>query len=66
MHSNFVKTLRAWIFKAAILGGISFVGFNVIDPTIVYKEFGKQLMIMSRTKPDNKGVKQALQRHFED
>ena len=30
-----VKTLSPWRFRAVILGGVSFAGFNVIDPTIV-------------------------------
>lgn len=61
-----VKTLRAWTFGAVILWGVSFAGFNVIDPTIVYEEFGKPVIVISRTKPDNKAVKRALQCHFED
>jgi len=61
-----VKTLRAWRFRAVILGGVSFAGFKVIDPTIVYEEFGKPVIVISRTKPDNKAVKRALQCHFED
>jgi len=63
---NLVKTLRAWTFRAVILGGVSFAGFNIIDPTIVYEEFGKPVIVISRTKPDNKAVKRALQHHFED
>jgi endonuclease V-like protein UPF0215 family len=61
-----VKTLRAWTFRAVILGGVSFAGFNVIDPTTVYEEFGKPVIIISRTKPDNKAVKRALHCHFEE
>ena len=61
-----VKTLRAWTFRAVILGGVSSAGFNVIDPTIIHKEFGKPVIVISRTKPDYKAVKRALQCHFED
>jgi endonuclease V-like protein UPF0215 family len=61
-----VTTLRPWTFRALILGGVSFTGFNVIDPTIVHKEFGNPVIVISRTKPDNKAVKRALQRHFEE
>jgi endonuclease V-like protein UPF0215 family len=60
-----VKTLRGWKFKAVMLAGVSFAGFNVIDPTTVYKEFGIPVIIISRTKPDNKAVKRALHCHFE-
>lgn len=61
-----VKTLRAWTFRAVILGGVSFAGFSVIDPTIVYEEFGKPVIVVSQTKPDNKAVKRSLQCPFED
>jgi endonuclease V-like protein UPF0215 family len=60
------KNLRAWTLRAVILGGVSFAGFNVIDPTIVYEEFWKPVIVISRTKPDNKAVKRALQYDFED
>jgi endonuclease V-like protein UPF0215 family len=52
-----VKTLRAWTFRTVILGGVSFTGFDIIDPTIVYKEFEKPVIVISRAKPDNKAVK---------
>ena len=53
-------------FAAVMLAGVSFAGFNVVDPTVIYERFGKPVIVISRTKPDNKAVKQALQRHFED
>jgi hypothetical protein len=53
-------------FVAVMLAGVSFAGFNVIDPTVIQERFDKPVIIVSRTKPDNKAVKQALQRHFED
>ncbi|MGC9345631.1 MAG: DUF99 family protein [Candidatus Bathyarchaeales archaeon] len=61
-----VKILREWKFEAIMLAGISFAGFNVVDPTIIHKQFEKPVIVISRTKPNNKAVKQALQRHFED
>lgn len=61
-----VKTLRAWTFRIVILGDGSFAGFGIIDPTIVYKEFGKPVIVISRAKPDNKAVKRAPQCHFGD
>ena len=60
------KILSRWKFEAVMLAGVSFAGFNVIDPTIIHEEFGKPVIVVSRTKPDNEAVKQALQRHFED
>jgi len=58
--------LARWDFDAAMLAGLSFAGFNVIDPTVLLKEFSKPIIIVSRTKPDNKAVKRALIRHFKD
>jgi endonuclease V-like protein UPF0215 family len=63
---KFAKTLTKWKFDAVMLAGISFAGFNLIDPTTIYEQFRKPIIIISRTKPDNRKVKRALQRHFED
>jgi len=60
------EILSEWEFVAVLLAGVSFAGFNVIDPTVIHEKFEKPIIIISKTKPDNKAVKQALQRHFED
>lgn len=61
-----VKILNEWKFDAVMLAGVSFGGFNIIDPTALFKKFRKPVIIISRTKPDNKAVKHALQAHFRD
>jgi hypothetical protein len=61
-----VEILSGWEFAAILLAGVSFAGFNLIDPLLIYEKFEKPVVIISRTKPDNRAVKQALQRHFED
>ena len=58
--------LHRWSFDAVMLAGVSFVGFNLVDPTIVFEEFGNPVIVISRTKPNNVAVKNALRRHFED
>ena len=58
--------LRRWSFDAVMLAGVSFAGFNLVDPTIVFEEFRKPVIVISRTKPNNIAVKNALRRHFED
>jgi hypothetical protein len=58
--------LNDWKFAAVLLAGVSFAGFNIIDPTAIHEKSEKPVIIISRTKPDNKAVKRALQRHFED
>lgn len=60
------EILSEWEFAAVLLAGVSFAGFNLVDPTIIHEEFGKPVIIISRKKPDNKAVKLALKRHFED
>jgi endonuclease V-like protein UPF0215 family len=58
--------LHRWSFDAVMLAGVSFAGFNLVDPTIVFEEFRKPVIVISRTKPNNIAVKNALRRHFED
>ena len=60
------EVLKKWNFTAVMLAGVSFAGFNLINPTIIYEKFKKPVIIISRTKPDNRAVKQALQKHFGD
>jgi endonuclease V-like protein UPF0215 family len=60
------EVLGGWEFEAVLLAGVSFAGFNVIDPTIIHEEFGNPVIVISRTKPNSKAVKRALERYFED
>lgn len=60
------EVLKEWDFTTIMLAGVSFAGFNLINPTIIYEKFKKPVIIISRTKPDNRAVKQALKKHFED
>lgn len=63
---KFTEILSEWEFAAILLAGVSFAGFNVIDPTVIHEKFKKPVIIVTQTKPDNKTVKRALQRHFKD
>jgi endonuclease V-like protein UPF0215 family len=58
--------IRDWAFDTILLSGISFAGFNIIDPLKIFEAFGKPIIIVSRTEPNNKAVKKALRAHFED
>jgi hypothetical protein len=60
------EILNFWKFDVVFLAGISFAGFNVIDPMVIHEGFSKPVIIITRTKPDNKSVKRALTKHFED
>jgi endonuclease V-like protein UPF0215 family len=61
-----IEILSFWKFEAVFLAGVSFAGFNMIDPAVIHRKFGKPVIIITRTKPDNKAVKRALKKHFED
>jgi hypothetical protein len=61
-----VEILNGWEFAAVILAGVSFAGFNIIDPTVIHEKFEKPVIIVTRTKPNNKAVHRALQRHFKE
>lgn len=49
-----------------ILGGVTFGGFNVIDPVIVHQELKVPVVVVTTEKPNNEAVLNALKKHFED
>jgi endonuclease V-like protein UPF0215 family len=51
---------------AIILGGITFAGFNIVDPVKVHLETGSPVIVYSGEEPDNEGVLNALKAHFQD
>lgn len=51
---------------AVILGGITFGGFNVINPRTINTETGVPIIVYSGTMPDNAAVLAALRKHFPD
>ena len=51
---------------AVILGGITFAGFNIIDPFRVLDETDVPIIVYSGVKPDNESMYQALKRNFGD
>jgi len=61
-----ITMLRNLAFDIVMLAGVSFAGFNLVDPTLVFEEFHKPIILVSRTKPNNIAVKNALLLHFED
>ncbi|MBC7129883.1 DUF99 family protein [Candidatus Bathyarchaeota archaeon] len=61
-----IQLLEGLNFEAIMLAGVSFAGFNIIDPTVLLNVFGKPTIIVSKRKPNNKAVKRALFRHFKD
>jgi hypothetical protein len=63
---KFTNMLYGWRFDIVLLASLSFGGFNVIDPHEVFRKFHKPVIVVSRRKPDNKAVREALRRHFYD
>ena len=51
---------------AIILGGITFAGFNIIDPSLIFNEIGMPVIIYSGKKPDDEEMLFALKKHFDD
>jgi endonuclease V-like protein UPF0215 family len=46
------ELLREWEFGAVMLVGVSFAGFNLLDPAAIHKTFRNSVIVISRTKPD--------------
>ena len=61
-----LSMIRGIDFEAVILGGITFGGFNVINPRIIHAETEVPIIIYSSVKPDNDAVLAALRKHFPD
>jgi endonuclease V-like protein UPF0215 family len=51
---------------AVILGGITFAGFNIVDPFKVFDETNIPIIIYSGKKPDNENMYKALKKNFLD
>ena len=49
-----------------ISGGITFAGFNILDPFRIFDELNIPVIIISRKRPDNRAVYNALVKHFKD
>ena len=51
---------------AVILGGITFAGFNIVDPRIILEEKGFPVIVYSGKKPENEAMLRALRKNFDD
>ena len=49
-----------------LLSGVTFGGFNIIDPWKIQKNTKAPVIIVIGSRPDNRAVKRALSRHFPD
>ncbi len=49
-----------------LLGGITFAGFNIIDPIEVHSVLEKPVIVVTEDKPSDEDVEKALRKHFLD
>ena len=58
--------MRGIEIEAVILGGITFGGFNIINPWVIHAETGVPIIVYLGVRPDNDAVLAALRKHFPD
>jgi endonuclease V-like protein UPF0215 family len=58
--------LRRLRYDAAMLSGISFGGFNVVDIAKLSKDLQRPVIVITGERPHNERVKKALREHFVD
>ena len=61
-----LSMMRGIEVEAVILGGITFGGFNVINPRVIHTITGAPIIVYSGVKPDKDAVLAALRKHFLD
>lgn len=61
-----LRMLHGADVEAVILGGITFAGFNIIDPSAILQETGIPVIVYSGKKPNNISMLMALRKHFKD
>lgn len=49
-----------------VLGGVTFGGFNIIDPVTLHEDLGVPVVVFTTERPDNEAVLNALKKHFDD
>src|SRR6266581_6489408 len=58
--------LRRWKPFPNLLSGVTFAGFNLIDPHILHRSYRVPVIVVVGSRPDNRAVKRALVKHFPD
>ncbi|MCX8204370.1 MAG: DUF99 family protein [Candidatus Nezhaarchaeota archaeon] len=49
-----------------MLGGVSYAGFNIVDPLRLFNELKKPVLVVVEDPPNNEAVRRALIKHFPD
>jgi endonuclease V-like protein UPF0215 family len=58
--------LKGSLRVPVLLSGVTFGGFNLIDPWKIQKLCKAPVIVVVGSRPDNRAVKRALSRHFPD
>src|SRR5690349_21133684 len=58
--------LKGSLHIPVLLSGVTYGGFNIIDPWKILKTCKAPVIVVIGSRPDNKAVKRALSRHFPD
>ncbi len=58
--------LRRWKPVPILLSGVTFAGFNLIDPHMLHRKYRVPVVVVVGSRPDNSAVKRALVKHFPD
>ena len=61
-----LQLLKGWKKVPILLSGVTFAGFNLIDPRVLQGKFRVPVIVVVGSKPDNRAVKRALVEHFPD
>src|SRR2546428_7674737 len=58
--------IKGSVHVPVLLSGVTFGGFNLIDPWKIQKLCKAPVIVVVGSRPDNRAVKRALSRHFSD
>src|SRR6266849_4497706 len=61
-----IKLVSRWNPAPILLSGVTFAGFNLIDPHVLVRKFRVPVIVVVGSRPDNRAVKRALVKHFPD
>ncbi len=64
--SKAIELVRIWKPAPALLSGVTFAGFNLINPHVLQEKFHVPVIVVVGSRPDNRAVKRALVKHFPD
>jgi len=60
------RTRHRGQLRAAMVDGATLGGFNVVDGEQIHEETGLPIITVTKEKPDEKKMKNALKKHFDD